>query len=170
MLLTTSGCKKKTTSDPAAERASVGVDHGPRLQKGKTHVIFLIIDTVRADKMGAYGFDKPASPELDRFVTEGVGFSRAIAQCSWTRPSIESMLTGVYPRTLGLYEEENQRLGDNFQTLAELFKKNGYTTLGVTANPNINAGMILTTRHVLLSLLHHCRMNGRPAALCSSGE
>lgn len=138
LIIAITGCTKKPAGEPASDR-SESVDSGPRVSSGKTHVILLIIDTLRADKMGAYGFDKPASPELDRFAKEGVRFDRAIAQCSWTRPSIGSMLTGVYPRTLGLYEEENQRLGHNFQTLAELFKKNGYTTIGVTANPNINA-------------------------------
>ena len=132
------GCTRKQAEAPAGDPAAVA-DAAPRIDPNKTHVIFLIIDTLRADKMGAYGFDQPVSPELDRFAKDGVRFDRAIAQCSWTRPSIGSMLTGIYPRTLGLYKEENQRLGDNFLTLAEVFKKNGYTTLGVTANPNINA-------------------------------
>jgi arylsulfatase A-like enzyme len=101
-------------------------------------VIFLIIDTLRADKVGAYGFTEPVSPELDQLASEGVRFDRAITQCSWTRPSIGSMLTGIYPRTLGLYEEERERLGDDVETLSELFQRHGYTTLGVTANPNIN--------------------------------
>ncbi len=111
----------------------------PEIRAGKTHVILLIIDTLRADKMGAYGFAEPTSGELDRFAQGGVRFERALAQCSWTRPSIGSMLTGRYPRSLGLYDEEGEQLGTSHQTLAEVFKENGYTTLGVTANPNINA-------------------------------
>jgi arylsulfatase A-like enzyme len=105
---------------------------------GSTNLVFLIIDTLRADKMGCYGDPSGASPELDALAQAGVIFERAIAQCSWTRPSIGSMLTGIYPRTLGLYEETNELLADRFETLAEVFEKRGYQTIGVTANPNIN--------------------------------
>lgn len=132
------GCRR--SQRPAPTEDPIEVPQGqPEIEAGRTHVIFLIIDTLRADKMSSYGFDQPTSPELDRFAREGVRFERAIAQCSWTRPSIGSMLTGRYPRSLGLYEEEGQRLGSSQQTLAELFHQHGYETLGVTANPNINA-------------------------------
>lgn len=137
VLATAIGCRKQ--EDPVPAAAPEASQDRPQIQAGRTHVIFLIIDTLRADKMGAYGFDASTSPELDQFAREGVRFRRAIAQCSWTRPSIGSMLTGRYPRSLGLYEEEGQRLGDSQQTLAELFHRHGYATLGVTANPNTNS-------------------------------
>jgi len=137
-LIAAGACKKE---HPPAPKPALGSssEAGPLLHAGRTHVIFLIIDTLRADKMGAYGFTSPTSPDLDRFAAAGVRFENVIAQCSWTRPSIGSMLTGRYPRSLGLYEEEGQRLGGSHQTLAEVFEVHGYTTIGVTANPNINA-------------------------------
>jgi len=104
----------------------------------RPNVIIIIIDTLRADKMGCYGFPRDTSPELDHMAEKGVQFLHVIAQCSWTRPSIGSMITGIYPRTLGIYKEEGERLDNRFYTMAEMFKSNGYTTIGVTANPNIN--------------------------------
>jgi arylsulfatase A-like enzyme len=49
------------------------------------------------------------------------------------------MITGIYPRTLGIYKEKGEGLDDRFYSMAEMFKSNGYTTIGVTANPSINS-------------------------------
>ncbi len=68
----------------------------------------------------------------------GVRFARVLAQSSWTRPSIASLLTSRYPREIGIYKEKAHVLDDRFQTLAELLRESGYTTVGATANPNIN--------------------------------
>jgi arylsulfatase A-like enzyme len=102
-------------------------------------IVLIIIDTLRSDKLGAYGYPEPTSPELDAYGRRGVRFGRVIAQSSWTRPSIASLLTSRYPREVGIYDEKAQALNDRFETLAELLKASGYTTVGVTANPNINA-------------------------------
>lgn len=102
------------------------------------NVVLIIIDTLRQDKLSAYGFPEETSPEIDRMAEQGVRFDRVIAQSSWTRPSIGSMLTSHYPRTLGIYKESDEILSDDFVTLAEVLKEAGYTTIGATANPNIN--------------------------------
>ncbi len=105
----------------------------------RPNIVMIIIDTLRADKLGTYGFPKGTSPEIDRLAKDGVVFKRVIAQSSWTRPSIGSMLTSLYPRTIGIYKEPFDILNDRFLTLAEILKDNGYTTIGITANPNINS-------------------------------
>jgi arylsulfatase len=104
----------------------------------RPNVVLIIIDTLRQDKLGSYGFPKATSPELDFMAERGVRFDRVIAQSSWTRPSIGSLLTSQYPRTLGIYKEKDQVLADDFVTLAEALQGAGYTTLGATANANIN--------------------------------
>ncbi|GEM_PF-789986 len=109
----------------------------PRL--GRPHVVLLIVDTLRADMLGCHGRDGNPSPELDRLARKGVRFANAVAQCPWTRPSIGSLLTGRYPRSLGLYTEGNERLPPAVLTLAELLAKAGYRTIGATANPHIDA-------------------------------
>ncbi len=103
------------------------------------NVVLIIIDTLRADKLGCYGFGAQTSPELDAMARKGIRFDRVVAQSSWTRPSIGSMLTGLYPRTVGLYEERYDALDERFTTLAEVFQKEGFRTVGITANPNINS-------------------------------
>ncbi len=103
-------------------------------------VVLVIIDTLRADRVGAYGATLPpgVSPTLDRLAREGVRFARPISQSSWTRPSIGSFLTSRYPRTLGIFVEEEDALADGYLTLAEILQEHGYRTVGLTANPNIN--------------------------------
>jgi len=105
----------------------------------RPNVVLIIIDTLRADALGAY--DPAASgisPELDDLAARGVRLGRVTAQCSWTRPSIGSLLTSRYPRTLGLYRESFDVLPDSATTLAEALRASGYETVGITANPNIN--------------------------------
>lgn len=102
------------------------------------NVVLIIIDTLRQDKLSAYGFPEETSPEIDRMAEQGVRFNRVIAQSSWTRPSIGSMLTSQYPRTLGIYKETGEVLPDDFVTIAEALREAGYTTIGATANANIN--------------------------------
>ena len=108
--------------------------------RGRTppHVVLVIIDTVRADKLGAYGMEADVSPRFDGFAGQGVRFGRAISQAPWTRPSIGSMLTSRYPRDLGLYVEKDEMLDDRFVMLPEVLHDAGFRTIGVTANPNIN--------------------------------
>jgi arylsulfatase A-like enzyme len=110
------------------------------LRAPRPNVVLIIVDTLRADALGAY--DPAAAgitPELDALAARGVRFSQVTAQCSWTRPSIGSLLTSRYPRTLGLYRESFDVLPDSAVTLAEVLRANGYETAGITANPNINS-------------------------------
>jgi arylsulfatase A-like enzyme len=102
------------------------------------NIVLIIVDALRADRLGCYGFPEPVSPEIDALAAKGVLFEKVISQCSWTRPSIGSMITGQYPRTLGIYREQYDILADKYLTLAEILKANGYRTYGITANPNIN--------------------------------
>lgn len=110
----------------------------PVPDESRPNVVLIVIDTLRADKLGCYGFPHDTSPELDAMARSGVQFMRVIAQSSWTRPSIGSMLTSRYPRSLGLYKNPDI-LADRFTTLAEVFQAAGYRTIGATANPVINS-------------------------------
>jgi arylsulfatase A-like enzyme len=107
--------------------------------EGRPNLVLLILDTLRADALGAYGNPDEASPEIDAYAARGVRFDHVVAQNTWTRPSIASMLTSLHPRTLGIYREAEQALAPGFQTLAETLQQAGYRTLGATANPNINS-------------------------------
>ena len=60
-------------------------------------VVLITIDTLRADRLGAYGSARGASPQLDRLTSRGVVFERAYATSPWTLPSFGSLLTGRLP-------------------------------------------------------------------------
>ncbi len=116
-------CKRKTPPPPPSD---------------STSVLLVMIDTLRADHVGAYGYDRPTTATLDELARTGVVFDQAFANCSWTRPSIASLLTGVYPRETGVYKEQFDKLTPDVVTLAEMFQGAGYRTYGVTANPTVN--------------------------------
>lgn len=116
----------------------VPVVRAHRPPSSDTGVVLIIVDTLRADRLGAYGYDLPTSPNIDQVAARGVVFEQAIANCSWTRPSIASMLTGTFPRETGVYKERFDALSPEVVTLAEMFSRAGWATYGVTSNPSIN--------------------------------
>lgn len=107
-------------------------------QSEKPNIVLLMVDTLRADKLGTYGNPLPVSPEIDELATRGVVFEKVISQTSWTRPSVASLLTSVYPRKLGVMKEQWDVLREDITTLAEALKAGGYYTIGLTANPQLN--------------------------------
>jgi len=109
-----------------------------QMQKKRPNIVLIIIDTLRADKLGCYGFFKNVSPEIDSIADRGVVFENVISQCSWTKPSAGSMLTSRYPRSLGLYKRDNI-LQNRYTTFAEILQADGYETFGITANPHMNS-------------------------------
>jgi len=98
----------------------------------------ILVDALRPDKLGCYGFPDETSPEIDALAARGIRFERVLAQSNWTKPSVGSFFTSRYPRTLGIYRKMDEILADRFTTLAEVLKSQGYFTIGVTANPNLN--------------------------------
>jgi membrane-anchored protein YejM (alkaline phosphatase superfamily) len=66
------------------------------------NVLLVSIDTLRADRLGCYGYERPTTPALDRFAREhAVRFAHAFAESSWTLPSHATMLTGLHPLSHG---------------------------------------------------------------------
>lgn len=105
----------------------------------ETNVVLIMIDTLRADHLGCYGYSRDTSPNIDRFASEGVVLGRTISQSPWTRPSVASILTSTYPLTHGIVKERFDGLPQGLTTLSELLHDEGYSTYGYTANPNLNA-------------------------------
>ncbi|MBW2289940.1 MAG: sulfatase [Deltaproteobacteria bacterium] len=94
------------------------------------NVILISIDTLRADHLGTYGHDRPTSPNLDAFASDGVVFEDASATSPWTLPSHASLLTGRYPRGHGVRTEEH-RLGDEVPVLAAVMSERGFKTAAI---------------------------------------
>ena len=61
------------------------------------NVLLYVVDTLRADAVGAYGGENARTPAVDRLALEGVLFERAYSPTSWTRPAMASLLTGTLP-------------------------------------------------------------------------
>ncbi len=100
----------------------------------RPNVVLISIDTLRPDFMGIYGHDRPTSPSLDRFASQGTVFTDVTSASPWTLPSHASMLTGLYPSSHGVKNHDRQLTKD---TLATRFKRVGYETLAVVNSHNI---------------------------------
>jgi arylsulfatase A-like enzyme len=97
-------------------------------------VIFLVLDTQRADRLSCYGYPLETSPHLDAFAADAMLFSRAIAPAQWTIPSHASMFTGVYPSVHHTVQSYSV-LPPHLTTLAERLSAGGYFTAGFCNNP-----------------------------------
>jgi len=110
-------------------------------------IILLLVDALRADRLGLYGGPAENSPTIDAIAREGVTFERAIAQAPWTQPSVASLFSSLYPSVHGVHdfhlamettygaEPKIAVFGEGFATLPEMLRANGYRTAAFVANP-----------------------------------
>ncbi len=96
-------------------------------------VILVSVDTLRADRLGAYGYPRPTSPILDRFASEGTRFATCIAASPWTLPSHISMLTGLYPTHHGALHVR-QPLRTGVRLVSEELAGHGFRTAAIVAS------------------------------------
>ena len=102
----------------------------------RANVVIYMVDTLRADRLGCYGAKRPLTPRIDQFAEDAALFEQAIAQSSWTRPSVASIFTGLGPDTHGV-QDRRHRLAEDNVTLAEVLRDEGYETMGWVNNPNV---------------------------------
>ena len=102
--------------------------------KNQPDIIFIVLDTQRADRLGCYGYEKAITPNLDQFAQKSVLFEQAISPAQWTIPSHASFFTGLYP-TSHQITQSNQKLNPSMPHLAELLANAGYETVGFCNNP-----------------------------------
>jgi arylsulfatase A-like enzyme len=102
----------------------------------KYNVLLIVIDDLRADHLGCYGYNRNTSPNIDVFAKKGIIFKNAISQAAWTKPSIASLFTSLYPfqHMTGAGENNFHHLNKNCITLAEKLKNSGYCTLAITSS------------------------------------
>ncbi len=106
----------------------------------RPNVLLISLDSVRSDMLGCYGArfaGRSPTPVLDRLAAEGVRIEDALAGTSWTLPSHATLFTGVPELVHGL-EQDGQRLGQEFPTLAERLAAQGYRTAGVYSGPYLD--------------------------------
>jgi arylsulfatase A-like enzyme/uncharacterized membrane protein YbhN (UPF0104 family) len=102
------------------------------------NVLLIVVDTLRADAIRAYGTEGARTPNLDRFAEDAIRYDQHFANASWTRPSFASILTGRYPGNHGVMGLSSA-LPSEVTTLAEAFAESGYYTAGIITNPNITS-------------------------------
>ncbi len=138
------GCDRgdaTANASPAARVApaasSSGSAAGDSSQKSRPNIVFISIDTLRADHLSAYGYARRTSPNLDQLAADGALFEYAISSTSWTLPSHAAMLTGLVDSVHGATDTDRP-LGESRTTLAERLKPLGYTTAGFFAGPYLH--------------------------------
>jgi len=94
----------------------------------RPNVVLITVDTLRADRLGAYGNDSGLTPNLDRLARSGVLFENASATAPLTLPAHASILTGTYPLRHGIRDNGGYHLGPESVTLAETLAASGYRT------------------------------------------
>lgn len=100
------------------------------------NVLIYLVDTLRADHLGCYGYHKPTSPSIDTFSSQATLFTSAMAQSSWTRPTVASLFTGLYAEAHGT-NTRTDALPESLPTMAEVFSDAGYATAAFVVNGNV---------------------------------
>ncbi len=104
----------------------------PPVAAPSPNVLFIVLDTVRAESLSLYGYGRATTPNLDRFAARGVVFDRALSTSPWTLPSHGGMFTGRFPHELS--GDWMVPIDDTHPTLAEALGTRGYLTAGFIAN------------------------------------
>lgn len=120
------------------DRAGAADPTGDR-QAASRNLILVVVDTLRADRLGCYGHDRPTSPHLDALAAEGVLFEHAYAPSPYTAASHASLFTSTYPNTHLVWNRAILQngatvfpaLSDKAVTLAEVLRDAGFQTAGI---------------------------------------
>jgi arylsulfatase A-like enzyme len=98
----------------------------------RPNVLLISLDTLRADSLGCYGYERPTSPNIDGLAARSTLFQRAVSQAPWTRPSHMAMFTGVFPTS---------RSRPDPPLLAELVWRSGYRTGAFTGGGQVHPSL-----------------------------
>jgi arylsulfatase A-like enzyme len=116
-------------------RAEVGAP-----EAGIKNVLFIILDALRADHLGVYGYPRNTTPNIDAIARQGIVFDQAIVQAGWTKPSMASYMTSTTPGIHNVLRQDD-KLPEDLITMAEIFRDNGYYTFGFINNPHLGVDM-----------------------------
>lgn len=114
----------------------------PAVDSSQPNILFVLVDALRRDHVGFYGYDRPTSPYLDTLAEEGIIFDHALSHCSQTVPSTAAMLTTSMFPALGKPEFLKSRSGQFAYLFSpdgsfpEHFNRHGYDTFAIFTNPH----------------------------------
>lgn len=116
----------------------------------KANVVFVVLDACRADRIGATRNGIPVTPTLNRLAKESLCFERAVAPCTWTKPSMASVFTSLYVDTHQVFYSADFGQGDtttsdalpaSIETIASYLKRAGYSSVGIQTNANLTEAL-----------------------------
>jgi arylsulfatase A-like enzyme len=132
-------------------RGSLGAQ--PSMDR-RPNLVLITVDSLRRDHLGVYGYQRPTSPVIDAFAREAAVVSDAVAQAPYTKASIATLMTGLFPSTHKTYStaaaledlrasgsvgtdpvHETDVLSAEWPSLPVALKAAGYRTIGISANP-----------------------------------
>lgn len=116
-----------TTAARTAQRAAAG---------RPPNILIYVIDALRPDHLGCYGYDRPTSPNIDRLASAGVVFRQAYSTSAWTRPAAASLITGLLSSGTGVRTQRDVLAGA-YETLGELLRAHGYATACMSVNGHL---------------------------------
>jgi len=102
-------------------------------ERDDLNLIFILVDTLRADRLGIYGYERPTSPVMDDLGKHGIVFRHTISQSSWTKSSMASLWTATNPSRNQILRY-NQTVPDEAVFPAEIFQAAGFRTAGIWRN------------------------------------
>jgi arylsulfatase A-like enzyme/Flp pilus assembly protein TadD len=108
--------------------AKIATEKSEAIENPTLNVLLITIDTLRADRLACYGYEKIQTPHIDQLATEGVLFTQNIADVPLTLPSHASILTGTYALYHNVIDNGNYRLHEKHTTIAEILKDYDYKT------------------------------------------
>jgi len=102
-------------------------------RRDDVNVLFILTDTLRAHRLHSYGYERETSPTFDYMASTGIRFARHLAQSSWTKCSMASMWTGLYPQRTGILRSPHGAPEEAVMP-AEIFRDAGFRTAGIWRN------------------------------------
>lgn len=111
----------------------------PASASEKPDLLLITVDTLRADRLGCYGYTAAETPGIDRLASEGILFTNAVSPVPQTRPSHISLFTGLYPFEHGIHDNIAAPLNPKIPLLAEILRQNGYRTAAFVAAFVVNS-------------------------------
>ena len=122
------------TSKASDTRATGGVEDLAALaDQDDTNVLFILVDTLRAERMSAYGYERDTTPFLSKLAATGIRFDHHIAQSSWTKSSMASLWTSLNPIRSGV-TKFNHAISSEATMPAEIMSEAGFKTVGLYRN------------------------------------
>jgi arylsulfatase A-like enzyme len=118
------GCRPASAPDPALP---------------SPNIILVMVDTLRADHMSLYDYQRPTTPFIDSFASDAIVFERARSQAACTFPSVNSLFTSRYAFDYYRLGKGQMGIPAEYPTMAEILRARGYSTVAVSASPIVRA-------------------------------